>query len=109
MLAGFELSLDLQAEKQFNQLIPIQKWDLLLFYKEVLNNIIKHADADRVEICTRKSGRALYLEIHDNGKGLPPNARPTHLLKRGKKLNAKIEVIAPQSGGTTVTCTLPSR
>ena len=107
MLSGFDLTLDLQAEKQFNQLIPIQKWDLLLFFKEVLNNIIKHAAADTVEISTRKQGNALYLEIHDNGKGLPLNTQPAHLMKRGKKLNAKIKVIAPEAGGTTVQCTVP--
>ncbi|VGO13578.1 Sensor histidine kinase LiaS [Pontiella desulfatans] len=106
MLSGFELTLDLQAEKQFNQLIPIQKWDLLLFFKEVLNNIIKHAAADAVEIRTRKKGHALHLEIRDNGKGLPLNTQPTHLAKRAKKLNAKIEVTSPETGGTTIKCTL---
>jgi len=106
MLSGLELTLDLQAEKQFNKLIPIQKWDLLLFFKEVLNNIIKHADADAVEIRTRKEGHALHLEIRDNGKGLPLNTQPTHLLKRAKKLNAKIEVTSPETGGTLVECTL---
>ena len=107
MLSGLELTLDLQAEKQFNRLIPIQKWDLLLFFKEVLNNIIKHADADAVEIRTRKAGKALHLELRDNGKGLPLNTKPTHLLKRAKKLNAKIEVTSPETGGTLVTCKLP--
>ena len=106
MLSGFDLALDLQAEKQFNRLIPIQKWDLLLFFKEVLNNIIKHADADAVEISTRKKGRVLHLRIHDNGKGLPLNAHPKHLLKRAKKLNAKIEVTSPDTGGTLVECML---
>ena len=107
MLSGLEVTLDLQAEKQFNELPSIQKWDILLFFKEVLNNIIKHAAADTVKIRTQKKGNALYLEIHDNGKGLPKNARPTHLLKRGKKLNAKIEVLVPATGGTTVTCSMP--
>ena len=106
MLSGFELTLDLQAEKQFNQLIPIQKWDLLLFFKEVLNNIIKHADADAVEISTRKKGRVLHLRIRDNGKGLPLNTHPRHLMKRAKKLNAKIEVSSPDTGGTLVECML---
>lgn len=107
MLSGLEVTLNLQAEKQFNQLPPIQKWDLLLFIKEVFNNIIKHAAADAVVISTRKQGNALYLEIHDNGKGLPADTRPIHLMKRGKKLNAKVNVLSSETGGTTIQCAVP--
>jgi len=106
MLFGLKLTEDFRDANRFNQLPPIQKWDLLLFFKEALNNIIKHSDADAVEISTQRRGKSLLLEIRDNGQGLPPDAHPTHLIKRARKLNAKIEVSAPGTGGTLVTCTL---
>ena len=107
MLYGLNLIEDFRDANPFNQLPPIQKWDLLLFFKEALNNIIKHSDADAVEISTRKEGKSLLIEIKDNGQGLPPDVHPTHLMKRARKLNAKIEVSTPETGGTLVICTLP--
>ena len=78
-----------------------------IIFKEVLNNIIKHADTKFVTIQTYKRGQKLYLEIHDMGKGLPSDKRPIHLLKRGKKLNAQIEVEGANPGGTKIKCILP--
>lgn len=40
MLFGIRVQTDFTAEAQFNALPPILKWDLLLLFKEALNNII---------------------------------------------------------------------
>ncbi|MGB0413154.1 MAG: sensor histidine kinase [Coraliomargarita sp.] len=109
MLSGVSLTEDYQAGKQLNRLPPILQWDILLLFKEVLNNIIKHAEADAVQISVQKKGAKIALEIHDNGIGLPSNIQPTHLIKRAKKLNAQISFTSPSSGGTTITCLLSQR
>lgn len=106
MLFGIELIEDYSETKQLNQLPPTQKWNLLLFFKEALNNIIKHSDADVVEISTRKHKHSVCLEIRDNGKGLPSDAHPTHLFKRAKKLNATIDLTSTENGGTFIKLTL---
>jgi signal transduction histidine kinase len=41
------------------------------FYRitqEALSNVAQHAQASRVEVRLRKQGRAVYLEIHDDGR-----------------------------------------
>ena len=102
MLSGITVNAEFQAEAAFNALPPIQKWDLLLLFKEALNNIVKHADADTVDIRTFRQHHKLVLTIADNGKGLPEASQPEHLIKRAKKTGAKTEITSPGTGGTTI-------
>lgn len=106
MLSGMTVNTKFHAAAAFNALPPIQKWDLLLLFKEALNNIIKHADADTVEIRTFRQKHKLVLSITDNGKGLPDERKPTHLIKRAQKTGAKITFENPATAGTTIKCTL---
>lgn len=43
---------------------------LFLVFKETLNNIVKHAQATRVEITFSLVGDKMCIAIHDNGKGI---------------------------------------
>lgn len=45
---------------------------LFLMYKEVLNNICRHAEASKVSITISIDKRTLTVEIYDNGKGFDP-------------------------------------
>ena len=48
---------------------------LYYIYKEALHNVVKHAGAQQVRVRLRRAGRGLELEIHDDGRGLPPHLR----------------------------------
>ncbi len=101
-LGGISCELELANMDAFNRLPPTLKWDLLLFCKEALHNIYKHADADRVEIKTYATAKHLHLSIIDNGKGLADNQKPEHLLVRAKKMKAELHIGSPAKGGTEV-------
>jgi two-component system sensor histidine kinase UhpB len=66
---GFEEKLSPQIETAFYRIV-----------QEALNNIAKHAQADRVEISLVKRDSRIYASIQDNGKGfdlgrvLPPES-----------------------------------
>jgi two-component system, NarL family, sensor histidine kinase UhpB len=51
-------------------LIPEKRRDLLLVFKEILTNILKHADASEVSIKLFVKKNMLHFEINDNGKGM---------------------------------------
>ena len=51
--------------------------DIFLIYKELLNNIHKHAEATEVDIHLSFEAHQLIMAISDNGKGFDKNA-PTH-------------------------------
>jgi signal transduction histidine kinase/ligand-binding sensor domain-containing protein len=48
----------------------VNRRHLLLLVKEAVNNIIKHAGADFVDIHFNLTGAQLQIQIHDNGKGI---------------------------------------
>lgn len=110
MLPGMQTRSDFGAPEQFNALTPSEKWELVLFFKEALHNIVKHAHATRVEIRTHAEAKQLHLEITDNGQGLTENSPPpVHLAKRAKKLHAHISFATPETGGTTIQLTIPKK
>ncbi|MFO7880885.1 MAG: sensor histidine kinase [Bacteroidota bacterium] len=52
------------------------KLQLFRIIKEVINNILKHAAADKVELVYRQSNESISLVIRDNGQGFPENKPP---------------------------------
>lgn len=106
ILGTIPASFSLENTRSFNGLDPTTKWNLLLFFKEALNNIIKHAGATYVRIHTRRTGSKLLLEIIDNGHGMPkgsPNSR--HLESRAIVLGGQLEVHSSPEEGTRVVLT----
>lgn len=90
----------------FNRLDPFTKWNLLLFFKEALNNIIKHARATAVEITTRRTGSSMELVVSDNGCGLPEGGTVCrHLESRAKMLGGHLEIKSRAGNGTSVILT----
>lgn len=110
MLPGIQTHSDFKEAEPFNALPATDKWELVLFFKEALHNIVKHANASRVEIHTHADAQNLHLQITDNGHGLPENLpHPTHLSKRAKNLNAQLSFHTPRNGGTVLKLTFPKR
>lgn len=106
ILGTIPTSFSLENTRSFNALDSTTKWNLLLFYKEALNNIIKHSHATAVEILTRRTGSSLCLEIADNGCGIPDGKTPCrHLESRAKVLRGQLEVKSRAGEGTRVILT----
>jgi signal transduction histidine kinase len=108
LLYGYQVETQFGAYKEFNNLAPIVKWDLLLMMKEIFNNIVKHADASSVKIITQSKGCMLEMYVSDDGIGLKNNQLPEHLLKRALKIKAHVNFVRPSSGGTTINIVLNS-
>lgn len=83
-----------------------QKRNLLLIAKEVVHNIVKHANATAVNISAEMDEKTLKIIIADNGKGFDPVALPLvgnglrNISRRAKEMNAKLEIT--RSEGMTV-------
>ena len=106
ILVDIPHSFDFDQHRPFNQLNPARKWELLLFFKEALNNICKHAHATSVEITTRRKNGTAELIITDNGRGIPEGRLPArHLEIRAARLHGKLNIETSESG-TRVSLTL---
>jgi signal transduction histidine kinase len=87
----------------FNGLLSVQKWDLLLFFKECLHNIVKHSQATAVTIEGSAAKGTLTLSVHDNGTGISDKTlAPAHLKRRARKLKGRMSVQTSAENGTTV-------
>lgn len=81
--------------------------------QELVNNILKYAEADVIRVDLSWSDNAIRLTINDNGKGFIPSdhvhsGKPSLGLKniesRVQQIGAKISYFRKEEGGTRVEC-----
>lgn len=84
-----------------------QSLDMLRVLQEALTNVLKHADARRVDVELRNDNSALVMEVRDNGKGLPASSNTDEgtgmrsMQARARRLGASLTV-ASDAGGALV-------
>lgn len=88
---------------------------LFLVYKEILHNIVKHADAEEVRVLWQSNDQNLFLFIEDDGRGFDDYDLQTgsvsggnglfNIRKRVSELNGKIHWSS--NSGTQISITLP--
>lgn len=89
-----------------------QRRDLLLIFKEAINNIAKYANAKEVDIQFKKQQGQLALGITDNGKGFDTNViRSSSGLKnmqsRATALKGICEIKSESGKGTQIHISIP--
>ena len=107
--SGIQIYFNLPKSNSNVLLHPDIKRQLLLIYKEVLNNILKHANAKQVWIRLEELNNKSYLlEIKDDGKGFDPiNAGKNSngmrgIMNRSDSILATLNVISNPRSGTTI-------
>ena len=86
--------------------------DLLLIFKEAVNNSARHSECSRVEIDLRVEGSRLVLTVGDNGKGFDPSVESEgqglmSMRRRAQRLKGTMEITSRAGMGTTVVLTIP--
>ncbi|HEY4111703.1 sensor histidine kinase [Puia sp.] len=100
------------------RLDPSRETVVYRIVQESLNNVIKHAEATRLEIDIRYTEERLAIEIADNGIGFQPDhTAPATIVRNGSGLKnmhsrarligASFEIDSGHSNGTTVRLTIP--
>lgn len=83
-------------------------------FQETLTNIMRHANATRVEVNSTQEGGRFILTVRDNGRGiLPGEARDRRSIgllgmeERAALLGGEFEITGEPGRGTTVTVRIP--
>lgn len=83
-------------------------------FQETLRNVVRHAQATRVEIDLTESRGALSLEVRDNGKGItaeqisnPASFGLMGIRERARFLGGSVRISGIPGEGTTVTVDIP--
>ena len=83
--------------------------------REAVINANKHAQAREIIVKLQRSRREMVLHVIDDGIGFPKDLKPQqglgyHIMKyRAQLMGGRLEIDSPQTGGTRVSCYLPSR
>ena len=87
---------------------------LFRIFQEILTNIMRHAQADRVEVRLEERDESLVLEVRDNGRGISDSeindSKSFGLLGMRERLypwNGRVVFEGRQGRGTAVTVYLP--
>lgn len=86
--------------------------DVLLIFKEAINNAARHSDCSQVEIDFVAENSFLRLSIKDDGKGIEEDANDSgHGLKsmarRAKAIGGKLKIDSQSGRGTQVAFEMP--
>lgn len=86
--------------------------DVLLVFKEAVNNAARHSGCSSVTIDLQHSAAGLVLSVADNGVGFDPSRESAgqglaSLRRRAARLKGTLDVRSSPSAGTTVTLEVP--
>ncbi|MEP6900448.1 MAG: two-component regulator propeller domain-containing protein [Actinomycetota bacterium] len=86
--------------------------DVLLIFKEAVNNSARHSDCSQVEIEFRVNKAVLFLQIKDNGKGFAADFESDgqglrSMTRRARALRGNLKIDSKKGAGTTVEFELP--
>jgi signal transduction histidine kinase len=88
--------------------------EVLLIFKEAINNIARHAQCSRADIDIRIERDGLVVQVADDGQGLESVARGNghglvSMQARARRLNGRLEITTSAAGGTRVALHVPWR
>jgi signal transduction histidine kinase len=113
-----DINVDMRLEIGIDKLPEARRLAFYRIFQELMNNIIKHAQASQVFIRLQRSDGHLILHVADNGKGFNYNVDWTDLANAGhlgligvrerlEIINGQIEIHSIPSKGTSVKVTVP--
>jgi ligand-binding sensor domain-containing protein len=90
---------------------PAIKHNLLLVFKEAVNNALKYSEADKLEIAIKVTGNKLEMIIKDNGKGfdrnlITPGNGLYNMERRAEALGSCLVIESSPGQGTSVSLSI---
>lgn len=108
--SGLDYELDLAEVERLPSQVETGLYRIAL---EALNNILKHAQASRVNLSLQQNGERIRLEIKDDGVGFDPEARLPHgyglqgMRERAEQLGGSFKLQSKPQGETMITVEVP--
>ncbi len=104
---NIELDFKTDTSLASSKLTMEQRKNFYLFFKEVINNAAKYADAKKVSVCIAQKDHYVEMNISDDGKGFDTSKTFTGngmntLKKRAAELNGDYKITSSINEGTAV-------
>jgi signal transduction histidine kinase len=98
------------------ELPPEMEYQVLRIVREAVNNAVKHAGADQIEVTLHSRAGGMAITVKDDGSGFPRDDAaapgPGHygiigMKERASQIGAFLELVTQPGAGTAITLTLP--
>jgi len=110
----FGLKFDLNFSQGELDIDKETKLVLFRIFQEVVTNVVRHSEADQVDVNLSQRDNELALVIHDNGKGITQEQLDSFssigiigIRERARNLNGEAVIHGNPGNGTTVEILLP--
>jgi len=105
LLREVNYTIECSSLKVESKLTLDAKRHLFLFYKEAVHNVVKHSHASHVVIRLGDQGERLFLEVSDDGVGLPQHggsrvSSVQKLEERARVLEGQLQIESENGVGT---------
>ena len=115
MRARYGLTVEFLADDEAPRLSSEARYLLFRSARELLINVVKHADTDRAWLATRNREAGLELTVQDDGRGFAPELADPHsrsfgLLSLSERVHARggrLTIASRPQAGTQVVLLLP--
>lgn len=108
-----EIDCELVADEFAERLSQPRETAVYRICQEALTNIARHAQASRVTVRLKAVAGCLYMDIEDNGRGMPstsPTGKSIGLVsmaERAREFGGQLSLKAAHTGGTCLQVTIP--
>lgn len=108
---GFDVATEIEID---GELTSDEERGVYRLVQEALNNVVKHAGAERATVAVKTAAGTVAIEVHDDGAGFDTTAAGAGrgllgMRERVETLGGTIDVDSRPGKGTTVTSTVPLR
>ena len=105
---------DCYPEDEINRLSNQQKTDIYRILQELVTNVLKHADATKIEVQLVKHDEYINLMVSDDGKGFDQKAKGegiglSNIASRVQLLDGRFEVNSTPGQGTLINIDIPNK
>jgi NarL family two-component system sensor histidine kinase LiaS len=113
MRGGIQTELHIEGKQDRDVISYAVEEELYHIAQEALNNVLKHAGAQRVWVDLCFSAAEISLAIRDNGIGFTPTSASngglgfSSLRERSEKIGATLEIRSEPGSGTEIRVAVP--
>jgi signal transduction histidine kinase len=96
-----------------DRLHPRIEENLFRIFQEALSNVVRHSDAQEVEVSVERISRILTMQIKDNGRGFKPDEIKSNgiglstMAERADLMGGVLRVVSSKGRGATIIVEVP--
>ena len=107
LLDHLDLTYTVTKESEFSEPNIDIRRNVYMFFKETLQNIVKHSEATKVDIELNVTENSIHLSVHDNGIGFDINEKSMgsglrNYNRRAERIGGKATIQSEPNKGTTI-------